>query len=739
MSVEHARTSTRTATGSLGAATGRRDGVARLRRPAARRRPRAAPPPATRRITPPGAEGGYGRAVDGLEGFARTFLLAGFRIAGDAGQRPRRARRLLPPRHRDRRRPGRRRTAGCAWTSTRRPRSRPPPSRSILDMTRPWIWDRLDARRRRSASSTTSPRSWATTTYPQTNWLWFRVVVQTFLRSVGGPWSAAGHRRRPRAARLARARGRLDVGRLRAVVRPLRRLGAAPLPRAVGADAGRRRARRRPHARATSRALDRFLLDAVALVGADGSPLIQGRSLIYRFAAAAPFWVGAIAGVPSLSLGQLRHAANRIVGHFAEHGVPDERRPPHDGLASRVARSSRSRTPGPGSPYWAVKGLLGIALPADHPVWAAPAEPLPDRGGRHAARRPRAGLDRLGHARRRHRPHRQPRHRPRAPRAAWSATRRSTPASATRRRRARSLDEPRLGAAARAVGRPRRRAGPGDPPRRDATLIDVRVQDDEHGRLGDRRLDLARALDHAATRRPPPRLRHRRRRRGRPGGSRCTRSCAGRGSCASSASTRSRPASTPRARASASAAGRSPADAPDAATSTAAAAVGARRHGLRQRHPLAVSATAPPRLATRRGREPARRPTPSCPVVDHPVAPGEWVAALVELVRRRPAARRTASAARRSTQRRRRRPRSTVTWPDGLATTSRLADPGPPSARTGSPTGTRRRVLSNHKGVARMKRKFAAAVGVAVVATLALAALQRRPRRGRARGVRPGP
>ena len=33
------------------------------------------------RITPPGAEGGYGRDVDGLEGFARSLMIAGFRIA----------------------------------------------------------------------------------------------------------------------------------------------------------------------------------------------------------------------------------------------------------------------------------------------------------------------------------------------------------------------------------------------------------------------------------------------------------------------------------------------------------------------------------------------------------------------------------------------------------------------------------------------------------------------------------
>ena len=39
-------------------------------------------------ITPPGAPGGYGSAIDGLEGFARTFLLARFRVAGEQGSDP---------------------------------------------------------------------------------------------------------------------------------------------------------------------------------------------------------------------------------------------------------------------------------------------------------------------------------------------------------------------------------------------------------------------------------------------------------------------------------------------------------------------------------------------------------------------------------------------------------------------------------------------------------------------------
>ena len=122
--------------------------------------------------------------------------------------------------------------------------------------------------------------------------------------------------------------------------------------------------------------LDSYLSDAFALLGANGSPLLQGRSLIYRFAAAAPFWAGVLAEVPSHSFGALRRAASAVVSHFADNGAPDER-----GLLTmgwhHEWRTLAQSYSGPGSPYWAVKGMIGIALPADHPVWTAPAEPLP--------------------------------------------------------------------------------------------------------------------------------------------------------------------------------------------------------------------------------------------------------------------------------------------------------------------------------------------------------------------------
>ena len=329
------------------------------------------------RITPPGAEGGYGRAVDGLEGFARSFLLAGFRLAGDRGE----GLGELADFYAEGIRAGVDPDSAERWVRLDEHPQAKVEAASIaltLDLTRPWIWDRLDQTTQQRVIDYLAPVV-GDESYPRNNWLWFRIVVETFLRSVGGPWSPDDI-----AADLAlhdtfaREGGWFSDGAERSYdhysgwalqfypVLWSRMRGAAEL-------AGQRTA-------ADIAALDRYLQDAVALIGADGSPLIQGRSLIYRFAVAAPLWVGALAGVPSTSLGRLRHAARRMVDHFVDHGVPDA-----DGLLSMgwhgEWRPLAQTYSGPASPYWASKGLLGVALPAEHPVWSAPDEALPVEQG----------------------------------------------------------------------------------------------------------------------------------------------------------------------------------------------------------------------------------------------------------------------------------------------------------------------------------------------------------------------
>src|SRR3954471_21308713 len=93
----------------------------------------------------PGPEGGYGRAVDGLEGFARTFLLAGFRIAGERGAGTDELADWY--------------AAGIAagtdpasperWVRLdEHPQAKVEAAALalILDLTRPWLWDRLAPR-----------------------------------------------------------------------------------------------------------------------------------------------------------------------------------------------------------------------------------------------------------------------------------------------------------------------------------------------------------------------------------------------------------------------------------------------------------------------------------------------------------------------------------------------------------------------------------------------------------------
>jgi hypothetical protein len=325
------------------------------------------------RITPPGAEGGYGHAVDGLEGFARSFLLAGFRLAGTAADPLN-----LAEWYAQGLKEGTDDASPNRWVKlTEHPQAKVEAASLaiILDLTRDQIWDRLDAGTQERLVQYLAPVV-GDTTYPRNNWLWFRIAVETFLRSVGGPWSQADieedlalHDSFVRSdGWLADGDGR-DFDHYTGWALQLyptlwQRMRGA---RDLADDARRDR---------DARLLDRYLQDARYLVGADGGPLIQGRSLIYRTAAAAPFWTGALAGVPSVQPGQLRRAASGIVSHFARHGAPGA-----DGLYTMgwfgPWRHLAQSYSGPGSPYWAAKGFLGLALPADHPAWTDQEQPLP--------------------------------------------------------------------------------------------------------------------------------------------------------------------------------------------------------------------------------------------------------------------------------------------------------------------------------------------------------------------------
>ncbi|WBB58750.1 DUF2264 domain-containing protein [Streptomyces sp. WMMC500] len=322
----------------------------------------------------PGVPSVSGTRSDGLEGFARTFLLAAFRLAGAAGADPHDLAGWY--------------AAGLtAGTDPDHPRRWPVfaecPQAKVeaasvalaLHETRPWIWDRLPDRVRRRVLDWLAPM--VGDPMIGNNWVWFQGVTEAFARTAGGAW-----RQEDLDRTIALTDGwyagegwysdGLAGGERRNFdhyngwamhLYPLwfcRILGDA-------APAGlldRYRAR-----------LARFLADQRVLVGANGSPLVQGRSLTYRHAALASLWTGALFDATPLAPGETRALANRVLDHFTAHGATDEH-----GLLTlgwhRPYRGILQTYSGPASPYWASKGFIGLALPPDHPVWTEPEVPL---------------------------------------------------------------------------------------------------------------------------------------------------------------------------------------------------------------------------------------------------------------------------------------------------------------------------------------------------------------------------
>ena len=110
---------------------------------------------------------------------------------------------------------------------------------------------------------------------------------------------------------------------------------------------------------------------------ADGAPLHQGRSLTYRMATVAGLWTAALAGVSPLSPARTRQLCTAAVHHFEQLGVTGSE-PPSLGWRAGYFEPSLQVYSGPGSPYFAGMGYLGLAASADHPLWTAPDEPADD-------------------------------------------------------------------------------------------------------------------------------------------------------------------------------------------------------------------------------------------------------------------------------------------------------------------------------------------------------------------------
>jgi hypothetical protein len=316
----------------------------------------------------PGRESRSGPVSDGLEGYARTFLLAAFRIAGAGG--------AVPPALLERYAQGL-----VAGTDPAHPYAWPPltdmsqplvEAASIalaLHETRPWLYDRLTPAEQERVVAWLAGFVGRRT--PDNNWVLFRVVVEQFLAEVGGPYKPdeiTGGLERIEEWYVGDGWYSDGAGKNFDYYAGWA-LHLYPLlwARMAGDDARLERYGER---------LRVFLDQYQHLFAADGGPVHQGRSLTYRFATVAPLWLGALTGSSPLPPGRTRRIASGVLRHFVERGVPDERGLLTLGWYDTFLPVTQSYS-GPGSPYWASKAFLGLLLPPEHPVWTDAEAPAP--------------------------------------------------------------------------------------------------------------------------------------------------------------------------------------------------------------------------------------------------------------------------------------------------------------------------------------------------------------------------
>ena len=120
-----------------------------------------------------------------------------------------------------------------------------------------------------------------------------------------------------------------------------------------------------------------FGKDYICWFSEDGSSFAYGRSMTYRFAQIAYFSVCAMCGVEVFPLPVLKGLTVRHLVHWLNLPIWDNADILTIGYAYPNLQMSESYN-APGSPYWAMKAFMFLALPDGHPFWEAECAPLPE-------------------------------------------------------------------------------------------------------------------------------------------------------------------------------------------------------------------------------------------------------------------------------------------------------------------------------------------------------------------------
>lgn len=120
-----------------------------------------------------------------------------------------------------------------------------------------------------------------------------------------------------------------------------------------------------------------FAQDFVNWFAADGAALPFGRSLSYRFSQGAFWGALAFADLEALPWGAIKGLALRHLRWWSQQPIFASDSTLSIGYAYPNLNMAEQYN-APGSPYWALKFFLPLALPESHPFWQAEELPLPE-------------------------------------------------------------------------------------------------------------------------------------------------------------------------------------------------------------------------------------------------------------------------------------------------------------------------------------------------------------------------
>ena len=326
------------------------------------------------RIDLPGRPSQQGVRTDGIEGFARTFLLAAFRHVGEHGKDPF----DHVSRYLDGVVAGTR-TVGAddheSWAvigdvgRNGQPHVEAASIALSLHLTRAATWDVL------SAAEQDRVADWLHAALghepASNNWYLFPFTIASFLEGVGradAETSWVIERGLGLIDQWYRGEGWYSDGDGEAFDHYIGwALHLYPL-----LHAGLRKDRALEEKLGTR--LEEFLGTFARTFDRNGAPLYLGRSMTYRTATLAAVATGEVFGHTPLTHGQSRRVLSAGLRYFLERGATTDGILTLGWLGPHAA--TLQRYSGPGSPYWASKGFGALMLPSSHPVWTEQEEPL---------------------------------------------------------------------------------------------------------------------------------------------------------------------------------------------------------------------------------------------------------------------------------------------------------------------------------------------------------------------------